>query len=92
MSRSPNPLISVITATYNLLSQGRQDSFKGVVDCMQRQNCARAEHIIQDGASTDGTVALLHELTEGMPRTSVISEPDGGLYDAMNKGAYRMPA
>ncbi len=87
MSRSPDPLISVITATYNLLSQGRQDSFKGVVDCMQRQNCARAEHIIQDGASNDGTVALLHELTEGMPRTSVISEPDGGLYDAMNKGA-----
>lgn len=87
MSRSPDPLISVLTATYNLLSQGRQDSFKGVVDCMQRQNCARAEHIIQDGASTDGTVALLHELTAGMPRTSVISEPDGGLYDAMNKGA-----
>ncbi|MEM9581340.1 MAG: glycosyltransferase family 2 protein [Pseudomonadota bacterium] len=87
MSKSPDPLISVITATYNLLSQGRQDSFKGVIACMRRQGCARAEHIIHDGASTDGTVSLLHDLTKGVPRTTVISEPDGGLYDAMNKGA-----
>lgn len=91
MSRSPEqddaPLISVITATYNLLSQGRQDSFRGVVDCMVRQNCDRAEHIIQDGGSSDGTVAFLKEVTADAPRTRVISEPDSGLYDAMNKGA-----
>ena len=81
------PLISVITATHNLLSNGRQDSFREVVDCMARQNCQRAEHIIQDGASTDGTVEFLHQLTKGAPRTRVISAPDDGLYDAMNKGA-----
>ncbi|WP_282027547.1 glycosyltransferase family 2 protein [Ruegeria faecimaris] len=90
MSVSPEtdaPLISVITATYNLLSQGRQDSFREVIACMARQSCDRAEHIIQDGASDDGTVAFLEELTAGAPRTRVISAPDTGLYDAMNKGA-----
>ncbi|WP_037308146.1 glycosyltransferase family 2 protein [Ruegeria halocynthiae] len=81
------PLISVITATHNLLSQGRQDSFRGVIECMARQGCDRAEHIIQDGASTDGTVEFLKSLTADAQRTRVISEPDTGLYDAMNKAA-----
>ncbi|NVO54528.1 glycosyltransferase [Rhodobacteraceae bacterium B1Z28] len=91
MSVSPDhsdaPMISVITATYDLLSQGRQDSFRGVIDCMARQNCLDAEHIIQDGASSDGTVEFIRDLTAAAPRTRVISEPDTGLYDAMNKGA-----
>lgn len=87
MKASPEPLISVITATYNLLSQDRQDSFRGVIDCMARQDCARAEHVIQDGASTDGTVAFIQQLTSGTISTRVISEPDAGLYDAMNRGA-----
>ncbi|WP_170409472.1 glycosyltransferase family 2 protein [Ruegeria atlantica] len=91
MSTSPDnadaPLISVITATFNLLSQGRQDSFREVIGCMVRQGCDRAEHIIQDGSSTDGTVEFLQELTADAPRTRLFSEPDTGLYDAMNKGA-----
>lgn len=87
MSKSPEPLISVITATYNLLSQGRQERFQGVIDCMARQNCERAEHIIQDGASSDGTVEFIQEISVNAPRTRLISEPDTGLYDAMNKGA-----
>lgn len=90
MSRSADsdaPLISVITATYNLLSDGRKDSFAEVIACMARQNCARAEHIIKDGASTDGTVEFLEGVTASAPRTRVISAPDSGLYEAMNKGA-----
>ena len=81
------PLISVITATWNLLSQGRQDTFRGVIDCMARQNCDRAEHIIQDGASTDGTVEFIRSLIADAPRTRLVSEADQGLYDAMNRGA-----
>ena len=54
---------------------------------MARQNCTRAEHVIQDGASTDGTVAFIQGLTATAERTRVISAPDSGLYDAMNKGA-----
>ncbi len=80
------PLISVITATWNLLSQGRQDTFRRVIDCMARQNCGRAEHIIQDGASDDGTVPFIQDLIADAPRTRLISEPDLGLYDAMNRG------
>ncbi|TMV07881.1 glycosyltransferase [Ruegeria sediminis] len=80
------PLISVVTATYNLLSQGRGDSFRRVVDCMARQNCPVAEHVIQDGASTDGTVEFIRGLIDGAPRSRLISAPDGGLYDAMNRG------
>ncbi len=90
MSKSADtdaPLISVVTATHNLLSQGRQDSFREVIACMARQNCLRAEHIIQDGASTDGTVSFLQDVTANAERTRVISEPDRNLYDAMNKGA-----
>lgn len=91
MSKSPDPvdapLISVVTATYNLLSQRRQDSFRRVIECMARQNCAQAEHIIQDGASSDETVGFIQDLTAAAPRTWFITEPDAGLYDAMNKGA-----
>lgn len=80
------PLISVITATWNLLSQGRQEPFRRVIDCMARQNCVLAEHVIQDGASDDGTVPFIQELIAGRPRTRLVSEPDAGLYDAMNRG------
>lgn len=81
------PLISVITATWNLLSQGRQDTFRRVIDCMARQKCERAEHIIQDGASDDGTVAFIEDLIADVLRTRLFSAPDQGLYDAMNRGA-----
>jgi len=45
-----------------------------------------AEHLVIDGLSTDGTVEVLSDFA-GPPSTlSWISEPDGGIYDAMNKG------
>jgi glycosyltransferase involved in cell wall biosynthesis len=43
------------------------------------------EHLVVDGASSDGTVELLRECAD--PRLRWVSEPDGGVYDAMNKGA-----
>ncbi|WP_171101903.1 glycosyltransferase family 2 protein [Ruegeria sp. HKCCD7255] len=85
-AEASSPLISVVTATYDLLSQGRQAGFERAMACMARQNCAEAEHIIQDGASTDGTVAFVQELINQAPNARLISEPDTGLYDAMNKG------
>lgn len=80
------PLISVITATWNLLSEGRQDTFRRVIECMARQKCDQAEHVIQDGASTDGTVEFIEGLVANTPNTRLISAPDQGLYDAMNRG------
>lgn len=49
-----------------------------------RQTYPDIEHIIVDGGSHDDTVAIVR--TEGSHGTRVISEPDRGIYDAMNKG------
>lgn len=48
------------------------------------QTCRLFEHIVIDGASTDRTVEVVKSY--GLEETTVISEPDRGLYDAMNKG------
>jgi len=45
------------------------------------------EHILVDGASTDGTLTIVEESKEKF--SYVISEPDKGIYDAMNKGLVR---
>ena len=50
----------------------------------QRQDGFELEYIIVDGASTDGTLAALEPHRDGIAH--IISEPDRGLYDAMNKG------
>jgi glycosyltransferase involved in cell wall biosynthesis len=69
--------ISIVTAVYNGASTIR--------DCLasidsQTHPC---EHLIIDGASTDGTL----EIVSGFRHVSrIISEPDSGIYDAMNKG------
>lgn len=73
------PLISVITVTFNAAPViGR------TMESVNAQTFADYEHVIVDGASADGTVALIDRLAG--PRTRVVSEPDRGLYDAMNKG------
>lgn len=52
---------------------------------VRAQHCgAEVECIVVDGASTDGTLAALE--ASGLRVDRLISEPDGGLYDAMNKG------
>lgn len=71
--------VSIITVVYN--------SKNTICDCMlsvQRQNYKNFEHIIIDGASTDGSVDVIKEnITKD---TFFLSEPDSGIYDAMNKG------
>ena len=69
--------ISIITATYN--------SAASLNDCLVsvRSQKIAAEHIIVDGASKDATL----EIARSYPHVSrIISEPDNGIYDAMNKG------
>jgi glycosyltransferase len=71
-------LVSIITATYN--------SAATLQDCLQsvaNQTHPSIEHLIIDGASKDETVAL----AKAFPHIStIVSERDGGIYDAMNKG------
>ena len=75
-------VISIITATYN---SGK--TLRDTLDSVLRQTYPDYEHIIIDGASSDDTLATVREYEiRYKGRLRYISEPDKGLYDAMNKG------
>lgn len=70
--------ISIITAVRN-----GESTIKDCIESVQSQTVP-VEHIIIDGASTDGTLAIIDRYRSGIAR--IVSEPDKGIYDAMNKG------
>ncbi|MGI6073677.1 MAG: glycosyltransferase family 2 protein [Fermentimonas sp.] len=71
--------LSVITVTYNA-----ENTLPRTMKSVSEQTYDGIEHIIVDGRSKDGTVELIEQYDrEGL---TWISEPDSGLYDAMNKG------
>ena len=72
------PSISIITVAKNA-----ENTIGGCIDSIKRQTVA-AEHLIIDGLSNDRTVAVISEFADASRQ--VISEPDKGIYDAMNKG------
>lgn len=72
--------LSIITINYNNL-KGLKDTFSSVIN----QTTHDFEYIVIDGASTDGSVEYIKENASII--TQWISEPDKGVYDAMNKGA-----
>ena len=75
------PLVSIITPSYN---HGR--FLQETIESVLHQDYPHIEHIVVDGASTDGTVALLRTYGERYPdRFRWISEPDGGQSEAINK-------
>ena len=71
--------ISIITVCYNS-EKTIEDTLRSVFE----QNYENIEHIIIDGGSTDRTLAVL--ATAGAHVAKIVSEPDNGIYDAMNKG------
>jgi glycosyltransferase involved in cell wall biosynthesis len=73
------PLVTVITVVRNGATH-LERTIRSVLDCAYR-NLA---FIIVDGASTDGTVELINKYEHLL--TWWVSEPDNGIYDAMNKG------
>lgn len=74
--------VSVITATYN-----DADHLERVIGQVKRQDYADLEYIVVDGASTDRTGQILRDAQEWFGgRMKVCSEPDHGIYDAINKG------
>lgn len=73
--------LSIVTVAFNAEAT-IAEAVASVVG--QRRTGFELEYIVVDGASTDGTLAALEPYREGIAR--VISEPDRGLYDAMNKG------
>jgi glycosyltransferase involved in cell wall biosynthesis len=70
---------SIITVTYNA-AQWLERTIQSIVS----QSYPYIEYIIIDGNSTDGTLDIIRRYESGISRW--ISEPDEGLYDAMNKG------
>lgn len=73
------PLISIITITFNAESEIYHTMLS-----VAGQSCRDFEHIIIDGASTDNTLKIARSI--GGKNLRILSEPDNGLYDAMNKG------
>lgn len=74
--------ISVITAVYN-----RAGTIGDAIESLHAQTFTGYEHVVVDGASSDGTLDVVRSLAG--PRTRIFSEPDKGIYDALNKGVAR---
>ncbi len=77
--------LSIITITFNA-----ERFLLGTVRSITEQTCTDIEYIIVDGKSTDGTIDIVKECAGEISTKGIdfkwISEPDKGLYDAMNKG------
>jgi glycosyltransferase involved in cell wall biosynthesis len=74
------PLVSIITPVLN-----RAQIIGGCLDSVAAQTYESIEHIVVDGASSDGTLEVLERHRTPHP-FRFISEPDRGMYDAINKG------
>ena len=74
--------ISIITVTYNAASV-----LKRTLDSVKAQSWQQIEHLIIDGASKDETISMAETYkAQCLYEVVILSEPDKGLYDAMNKG------
>lgn len=73
-----NPKISVVTVTYNCIGV-LEDTLKSVIS----QEYSNVEYIVIDGKSSDGTLNLIDKYKDHI--SILVSEPDKGIFDAMNK-------
>ena len=71
--------VSIITVCYNSVG-----TIRDTIESVLAQSYPDIEYIIVDGASMDRTMAIIDEYKEHIAK--VVSEPDKGIYDAMNKG------
>lgn len=74
-----NPQITVITVCYNSAA-----TIRDTLESVALQSYKNFEHIVVDGGSTDDTLAIVRGWTRHSIR--LVSGPDNGIYDAMNKG------
>ncbi|GAB4027255.1 glycosyltransferase family 2 protein [Spirosoma koreense] len=76
------PTVSIITITYNA-----ERFLERTIQSVVHQQATDYEYIVIDGASTDSTPDIIRRYEQYI--THWVSEPDQGLYDAMNKGLHR---
>ncbi len=75
-------LVSIITPCFN-----SEKTIEKTLACIEEQTYSNIEYIIIDGGSTDATLERIDSHRRQLPaQLRVISEKDGGIYDAMNKG------
>lgn len=85
--KSDHPKVSVISVSFN-----SEKTIARTIESVFNQTYDNIEYIIVDGGSEDSTVKIAESYQELFDRTpgrtlSIISEPDNGMYDALNKGA-----
>lgn len=71
--------VSIITSCFN-----RESTIKDCIENVLAQDYPDIEYIIVDGASKDGTMDIVNEYKDRITR--IVSEPDKGMYEAINKG------
>ena len=71
--------LSVITIVWN-----KKDTIEDAISSVLNQSYKNIEYIVIDGSSTDGTQEVIKKYSQNISR--FISEPDKGIYDALNKG------
>ena len=71
--------ISIITTCYN-----REQTIQDTIESVLSQDYPNIEYIIIDGASTDNTLSIINKYKYKIKE--IISEPDSGMYEAINKG------
>lgn len=76
------PFFSLITVCYNA-----EGSIENTLQSVREQTCRDFENVVVDGASTDGTLDVVRRFDD-LP-VALSSEPDKGIYDAMNKAVER---
>lgn len=81
MNMNYQPKISVVTISYNIVT-----SIEKTILSVINQTYPNIEYIIIDGGSTDGTLDIIKKYSDKI--NYWISEPDKGIYDAMNKGIH----
>lgn len=71
--------VSIITSCYN-----REATIQSAIESVLAQDYPNIEYIIVDGASKDNSMAIINRYTDRI--STIISEPDRGMYEAINKG------
>jgi glycosyltransferase involved in cell wall biosynthesis len=81
-ARPRKPFVTVVTVVFN----GARD-IASTIESVLAQDCDDKEYVIVDGGSVDGTLDIVAQYDNGIDL--VVSEPDAGIYDAMNKAVAR---